>query len=183
MNKTIKNFFLVLTVAFATSCGPTLKVSSDYDRTVNFSAYKTYSIYNLKSKNVNQLNEDRIIKYLNAEMAKRGFTQDNKNPDLMVNALTVLKDRRGISATTNYYGYGGIYRPYGSWGAPGYTSVSTYNYKDGSLVIDMIDAKTQKMIWTGSGSAEVYNKPKNPEEVISEVVGKIMAEFPIGATH
>jgi hypothetical protein len=182
MNKTIKSFFLVLTVAFTTSCGPTLKVSSDYDRTVNFSAYKTYSIYNLKSKgSVNQLNEDRIIKYLNAEMAKRGFKQDNHNPDLMVNALTVLKDKRGVSATN--YGYGGIYRPYGFWGAPGYTSISTYDYKDGSLVIDMIDAKTQRMVWTGSGSAEVYSKPKNPEQVISEVVGKIMAEFPIGATH
>ena len=181
MNKTIKSLLLIVTVALATSCGPTLKVSSDYDRAVNFSAYKTYSIYNLKSKgSVNQLNEERIIKYINAEMAKRGFTQSNQNPDLMVNALTVLKDRRGISATT--YGYGGAYRPYGYWGAPGYTSVSTYDYKDGSLVIDMIDAKTQKMVWTGTGSAEVYNKPKDPEQTISEVVGKIMAEFPVTAS-
>lgn len=179
----IAGLVLVLITALISSCGPTLKVNTDYDRSVNFSDYKTFSMYNLKSNgSVSQLNEDRIAKYIRAEMSKRGFTEDKKNPDLMVNALTVLKNKKGISAsTTNYYGFGGVYRPYGYWAAPvgGYTSVSTYDYKDGSLVIDMIDSRTQKMIWTGSGSAEIYKQPKNPEEVISEVINKIMTGFPV----
>ncbi len=185
-NVTIKAFVFILASVIMVSCGPGLKVSSDYDRTANFSGYKTYSIYNLKaSENVSKLNQDRIEKYIKVEMTKKGFKETSANPDLMVNAFTVLKDKRGIQASTSYYGFGGAYRPYGYWGVPvaGYTSVSTYDYKDGSLLIDVIDARSQKMIWTGTGSAELYKKPKNPEEVISGVVAKIMAEFPASGNN
>jgi hypothetical protein len=182
MKRTLNILLIAMTVGFATSCSPTLSVHSDYDRSADFTSYKTFSIYPLKTQgNVNQLNQDRIVKYLRVEMAKRGFKEANANADLMVNAVTVMKDKKGITATTSY-AYGGFYRPYAYWGAPAYTSVSTYDYKDGSLVIDVIDSKSSKMVWTGSGSGEVYKQPKNPEETISNVVGKIMAEFPITAT-
>jgi hypothetical protein len=171
----------IIVAVFASACAPSVKVSADYDRSINFSAYKTFSMYEMKADNVNQLNQDRIEKYIRMEMSKRGYVESNNNPDLKVNAITVLKNRRGISASTSYYGYGGFYRPYGAWRAPvaGYTSVSTYDYKDGSLVIDVIDAKLNKMIWTGSAVAEIYNQPKNPEEAISSTVAKIMSGYPV----
>jgi len=175
----------IVVAVFASACAPAVKVSSDYDRAINFSAYKTFSMYQMKADNVNQLNQDRIEKYIRLEMSKRGYVENNNNPDLKVNAVTVLKNRRGISATTTYSGYGGFYRPYGAWGVPvsGHTSVSTYDYKDGSLVIDVIDAKENKMIWTGSAVAELYNQPKNPEEAISATIAKIMANYPVGPVN
>ena len=178
---TIISLVVMLVAAIASSCTPSVKVTADYDRTVNFSAYKTFSMYELKADNVNQLNQDRIEKYIAAELTKRGFIESKENPDLLINAVTVMKNRRGISASTSYYGFGGFYRPYGAWGVPvaGYTSVNTYDYKDGSLVIDVIDANVKKMVWTGSASAEVYNAPKNPEEAISTTVAKIMSQFPV----
>lgn len=175
----------IIVAVFASACAPSVKVSADYDRSVNFSAYKTFSMYEMKADNVNQLNQDRIEKYIRVEMSKRGYVENNMNPDLKVNAVTVLKNRRGISASTTYAGYGGFYRPYGIWGAPvaGYTSVNTYDYKDGSLVIDVIDAKANKIVWTGSAVAELYNQPKNPEEAISTTVAKIMANYPVGTVN
>ena len=171
----------IIVAVFASACAPSVKVSADYDRTINFSAYNTFSMYEIKADNVNQLNQDRIEKYIRMEMRKRGYVENNNNPDLKVNAVTVLKNRRGISASTSYAGYRGFYRPYGAWGAPvaGYTTVNSYDYKDGSLVIDVIDAKMNKMIWTGTAVAELYNQPKNPEEAISATVTKIMAGYPI----
>lgn len=172
----------IVVAVFASACAPVVKVSFDYDRSVNFSTYKTYSMYEVKvTGNVNKLNQERIEKYVRMEMSKRGYVENNINPDLKVNAVTVLKNKRGISASTSYYGYSGFYRPY-AWGVPvaGNTSVSTYDYKDGSLVIDVIEAKANKMIWTGSAVAEVYNQPKNPEEVIRTTIAKIMAGYPVG---
>src|SRR5215470_763017 len=154
---TINSLLFIITVALLTACGPSLKVSSDYDRSADFTAYKTFSMYKLKTTgSVSQLNKDRIEKYIKAEMTKKGFKEDNSSPDLMVNAVTVIKDKRSFVANTNYYGYGGYYRPYAYWGMPasGYTTVNTYEYKDGSLVIDVVDAKTKKMIWEGTASAE-----------------------------
>ena len=172
----------IIVAVFASACAPSVKVSADYNRSINFSAYKTFSMYEMKADNVNQLNQERIEKYIRLEMSNRGYVENKVNPDLKVNAVTVLKNRRGISATTNYYGFGGFYRPYGAWGVPvaGYTSVSTYDYKDGSLVIDVIDAKVNKMVWTGSAVAELYKQPKNPEEAISTTIAKIMGNYPVG---
>lgn len=171
----------IIVAVFASACAPSVKVSSDHDRAVNFSAYKTFSMYEMKAHNVNQLNQDRIEKYIRQEMSKRGYVENNNNPDLKVNAVTVLKNRRGVSTTTTYSAYGIFYRPYAAWAVPvsGHTSVSTYNYKDGSLVIDVIDTKANKMIWTGSAVAELYNQPKNPEEAIGVTIAKIMANYPV----
>jgi len=181
----IVSLISIIVAVFASACAPSVKVSADYDRSINFSAYKTFSMYEMKANNVNQLNQDRIEKYIRLEMSKRGYVENNNNPDLKVNAVTVLKNRRGISANTSYYGFGGFYRPYGVWGVPvaGHTSVSTYDYKDGSLVIDVIDAKMNKMVWTGSAVAEIYSQPKNPEEAISTTVAKIMGGYPVAPVN
>ncbi len=178
---TISSLLLMMTVSFIVSCNPTLKVSSDYDKSVNFSAYKTFGMYYLvSSRNVNQLNEDRIWNSIRVEMTKKGYVENNNNPDLLVNAVTVLKNKKYLSATTSNYGYGGFYRPYGYWGAPGYATVRTYDYKVGSLVIDVVDTKTNKLVWEGTGNAEFENKPKNPEDAINNAVNKILAAFPQG---
>ena len=172
-------------VALLASCGSSLKVSTDYDKSANFSGYKTFNFYNLKTTgSVSQLNADRIANAIRADLIRKGFTETTSNPDLMVNAVTILKDKQSTTATTNYYGYGGIYRPYGYYGgmsAVGYTTVNTYNYKDGSLVIDVVDSKTNKLVWEGTGNKDIDKAPKNPEEAINAGVTLIMAGFPPGA--
>jgi hypothetical protein len=180
---TISSFLLIITVALITSCGPSLKVSSDYDKSADFTTYRTFSMYDLKtSGRVSQLNRERIAKYIKAEMTKRGFKETNTNPDLMVNAVTVIKDKRSLVANSNYYSYGGFYRPYAYWApASRYTTVSTYEYKDGSLVIDVVDAKTKKMIWEGTASAQFEKRPQDPDAAISSTVAKIMEAFPATA--
>ena len=81
------------------SCKPTLTVSTDYDRSVNFSAYKTFSLYYLISnKNVNELNENRIWNSIRAGMLKKGYIENDHNPDIVVNAVSVVKNKKYVSA-------------------------------------------------------------------------------------
>ena len=95
--------------------------------------------------------------------------------------MTAKKD---VTANTNYYGYGGVYRPY-SWGSGSTSAYTTYNvndYIDGSLIIDVVDERTNKLVWEGVGNKEIDSpKSKDPDEVIPAVVGKILANFPPGA--
>lgn len=180
----IKIFLAALPAICMVSCKPTVKVSSDYDRSVNFSHYKTFSLYYLLSnRNVTELNEERIWNSIRATMAQKGYIENNQNPDLVVNAVSVVKNKKYVTASSNVYG--GAYRPYGFWGsgygvASGSTTFQTNNYKEGSLVIDVVDRKTNKLVWEGVGSAEFEKKPKNPDEAISEAVDKILASFPKG---
>ncbi len=179
----ISQFLLIITLSIvAASCGSTLKVTNDYDKTANFLIYKSFSIYSLKTTgSVSQLNADRIVNSIKAEMIAKGYNYVESNGDLTINAITILKDKQSVSASTNYYGYGGLYRPYGYYGGMGMasnTSVSTYNYKDGSLTIEMVDAKSTKMVWQGIGNKEIDSPSKDPDTAIREGVNKIMASFP-----
>lgn len=174
---TFKGVIAVIGIALLSSCSQTLKVTSDYDRSTNFTAYKTFSFYVLASTlNINELNQDRIIKSIRKEMLKKGFTENNYNPDLVINALSILKNKKSLSVSGN--GYGGFYRPYG---ASGFGTVQANEYKDGTLVIDISDTKTKKLVWEGTGVSEITKQPKNPDEAISKAVTQIMASFPSGS--
>ena len=95
MKKIIFNGILcILTATLAVSCAPTVKVTTDYDRSANFAAYKSFSLYNFTSTlNVNELNAKRILNSVRSEMIKKGYTEDNYDPDLMINVVSHLKDK------------------------------------------------------------------------------------------
>lgn len=189
--KTNKKFLFIipmLLLGLMYSCGPTVKVTTDYDHAANFSEFKTFAVYDLKAQEgqVNQLNVDRVTRAIRNEMTAKGFTENNSNPDLKVNAVAILKNKTSVTANSDFYGYGGAYRPYGYWGGGmmmggGTTTYNTYDYVDGSLMIDIVSTKTQKLVWQGVGNAEIDNKPDNPEEFINTTIKSILAGFPPGA--
>lgn len=173
----------LLAVIFITACGSTVKVTTDYDKQNEFSKYKTFAFYQLTDKGpgLSQLNQNRIINAIKGEMIKKGFTENTSNPDILINATAIVKEKKEVSATTSYYGYRGYYRPY-AWG-PGYTGSTTYDvyeYKDGSLVIDIVDAASKQLVWQGTGNKEIDVPLKNADTEIPAAVTKIMAGFPPG---
>ncbi|HEX5153980.1 MAG TPA: DUF4136 domain-containing protein [Parafilimonas sp.] len=184
--KNIKNaLFVLLSAALATSCGPSLKVTSDYDKSANFQQYKTFAIDTFRmNQRISQLNANRITNAIKAEMVKKGFTENTSGPDLKINVAAVLKDQKSVSSTTDYYGYGGVYRPWawgGGLGATGYTTYNVQNYKDGSLIIDIADAKTNNLVWEGIGNEEIDKPVKDPDTQIPAAIASIMKNFPPGA--
>jgi hypothetical protein len=175
---------VLLLLVFA-SCGPSLKVSSDYDKTANFGQYKTFSMYKeAKMDAISELNARRITDAIRAEMVKKGFQETDANPDLLVNPVAILKDRTSVTSNTDFYGYGGAYRPY-YWGAgAGFSSNTSYNvqhYKDGSLIIDVIEASSKKLLWQGVGNRELDGPVKDADVRIPKGITAIMASFPPGA--
>jgi hypothetical protein len=187
MNKTISTFIALPIVWMTWSCGPSLKVSSDYDRNADFSGYKTFALYSQPDSavSVSQLNHQRIINAVTAEMTGKGFREADGEPDLLVNPVAIVRNKVSVSSNTNYYGYGGYYRPYAWGGGYGAASSTTYNvdqYKEGSLIIDVVDARTKKLLWQGIGNSKIDTDVRDPDQRIREAINKIMANFPPGAT-
>lgn len=180
--------FTLLAAAILTlaACGPTLKVNTDYDKAVDFGKYKTFSIYQSDSSNtaISPLNQQRITNALVAAMQSKGYQQASSNPDLLINPVAIIKNKVALSSNTDYYGYGGVYRPY-YWGTGmGVSSTTNYNiqnYKDGSLIIDIVDASTKKLLWQGTGNSEIDKPLKDPDTQVPAAINKIMAGFPPGA--
>jgi len=179
MKKIFASSYLILAATITWSCGAQLKVSSDYDKSADFTRYKTFTIYNSENlkESVSQLNHDRIVNAIKSEMTKRGFIEDTASPDLLVNTTAVLKDRSSVS-NTNYYAYGSVYRPY-AWG-PGvsYSNYDVQQYKDGSLIIDVVEVNSKKLLWQGIGNKEIDTPAKHPDKEIPKAIESIMAGFP-----
>ena|SRR2546428_11448624 len=182
----LSSLMAALFILFIVSaCSTPMKVSTDYDKTVDFSKYKTFALYSGldTSHAISQLNKNRITAAIKSEMIKKGFTESSSNPDVVVNANAILQNMKSVTANTNYMGVGGAYRPYG-WGAGGGMSTTTYNvnnYKDGSLIIDVIDVQKKQLIWQGIGNKEIDGPIKDPDKAIPAGIAKIMASFPPGA--
>jgi len=177
---------LIATAIIVWSCAPTLKVNSDYDKDVNFSTYKKFALYNPENINqaISELNRARVVTAIKSEMVKRGFVEDSTSPDLLVNAVAIFEDRQSMSSTSTGGGYyGGRYGAYGWGGGSSHTTYDVRNYKDGSLVIDVIEASTKKLVWQGTGNKEIDGPVKNPDVNIPKAVGLIMTSFPPGAAQ
>lgn len=170
----------------ASACGPTLKVTSDYDKTASFSSYNTFALYDpAGSKSpISQLNRERLENAVRSQMTAKGYTAstDTSAADLLVNIVTVAKEGQSVSANTDYYGYGGFYRPYYWGGGMGMASSNTtFNvdkYIDGSVIIDVVDRKTRRLLWEGTGNSEIDGPLKDPDTKIPQAVAKIMASYP-----
>lgn len=179
----MKRLFLyvigLVSVSSFYSCSPPLKVNADFDKAVDFSKYKTFALYkNDSNQTISPLNQQRIMDAVRSEMIKKGFQEATSSPDVLVNTVAVFKDRTDVSATS--YGFGGMYRPYSWGGSVGYMDYDVRHYKDGSLIIDIVDANTQKLIWQGVGNKEIDGPIKDPDVKIPKAIAMIMEEFPPG---
>jgi hypothetical protein len=75
-----------------------------------------------------------------------------------------------------YYGGYGYYGYYGGYGHS-YTDVKTYDYKYGTLVIDLVDAKANELMWYGAASKALEDVSRNPEATINYIVTKMFNEY------
>ena len=86
------------------------KVSYDYDKSANFAAFKTYA-HKDGTKVGQELIDARIVAAIDTEMAAKGFTKVDANPDVFVVYHTTFEKEKDISTYSS--GYGGGYGAYG----------------------------------------------------------------------
>lgn len=169
-------FAFILVVA--ASCS-TIRVSSDFDKTAGFAAYKTYAFTaEALSLPVNDLNRNRILSAIETELAAKGFTKTETNPDVLID-VTIKGEQKQTATATNSGGYGYGYR-YGWGGGFSTTTINYDTYVDGTLFIDMIDASKKQLVWQGRGTKTVEPEAsqKRREENINYAVKQIFLQYP-----
>ena len=178
--KTFIKTIAITGLSLMAACGPTLNISTDYDKSVNYSTIKTYKIDRSETAGqVNSIQLNRIEGLIRKEFDQRDLMEGTEKPDILVNVVAVLKTKNSISVDASNYRLGGIYRPYGYWSAPGHATIREQSYQEGSLLIDVIDAKTRKLLWTGTLMAEINGRPKNSGKGLEKAIAKLMQEFPV----
>lgn len=194
MKTIIQNIFILGgCLLFLVNCGPTVTTTKTAD--VNLNNYKTYAwLPNGDSVESNrydskQLNE-AIVSEVNKEMELRGFTLDRSNPDLLVLVHTMFDEetnvvRDPIYASYDYYApnmyLDPYYNDYYYYDYNTVTRVVGYDidkiqYTEGTLAIDLIDKKTNNVVWRGR--ADGYVEPMNLRTEVQNYVEEIFEEYP-----
>jgi len=160
--------FLALTAASFAQ-----QVKTDYDHSANFGQYKTYSWEKVQTKD--PLLVDRIKDAVNAALTAKGWTQVDSGGDVSVGAVEITQQQQTLN--TFYDGFGGG-RRWGGFGGFGDATTTTETYKVGSLVVDLLDAKTRNLIWRGSSSDTLSDNADKNTKNLDKGVQKMFAHFP-----
>ena len=155
------------------SCNSIL-VFTDHDSSIDFSKYKTYAYFKpgIDKVKISDLDKRRILKAIDIQMYDKSLMKSDI-PDLLVSLNTSAKDKIYINnINSGFWGWG--WNPW-FWG-PNYNSVSTQT--EGVLYINLIDAKTKKLVWQGKGKGALSESLKNRDERINFFVTEILKSYP-----
>ncbi len=159
--------FALLALTGLTCFARDIKV--DFDHHVNFSQYKTYSW--AKVDTPDPLWNDRVKEAVDSELTKRGWNEVPSGGDISIVAVGTTRDKPTLR--TFYDGFDG-------WMWSSFADATTYveNYTVGTLVIDMLDSRTKRLIWRGSASDVVSGKPEKDDKKLNAAVSKLLEHFP-----
>lgn len=178
----MKKFLFPLLIVFLYSCS-NITVTADYDKEVDFTKYKTFSFLKWRDDNnklINDFDKARLMKAVQSELTDRNYSFQQTGGDLAVSIYVILEDKTTYNSYTDYYGGFGYYivPPWG-WGGPARTTVTRYNYTQGTIIFNIFDAKQKKLIWQGTAIGEIDNNPTNKEKNIPKVVKETYNKYPI----
>jgi hypothetical protein len=146
----------LLALVLVVGCS-TMSFNHDWDRDTDFSAYSTYAWLAQPvnqatgsaqvAQQQNTLLQKRVRSAVDVQMRDKGFQLNVDSPDILLVYHTGLQDKVNVTD----YGYRYSY-DYWGWGG---RDIDVYQYTEGSLIIDMIDATTKELVWRGSATATI----------------------------
>jgi hypothetical protein len=176
---------LVIELAAAISClaagCATVSVATDYDRSADFSRYHTFSFVGGHvmvqgvSDDGNTLLKDRLRDAIVAAAQAKGLRESNGDPDLLIGYMAGARTRTEVEGMGPYVPGVGPFGYDGPWG-PVYNNWWTATYEEGTLVLDLVDARTKHLLWRAYASSAI--NPPVPDQKIREGVDKVFQKFP-----
>jgi hypothetical protein len=165
--------FIIFLLSFCSS----VRVMVDYDETVNFDDYSTYCFVRPKRQQTNRPGSVRspfitkeIMNEIKPIMESKGFSEaeTKEQADLIVVFYASIQRRSDYVPPAYRVGrWGRVWRA-----RPGHV----VRYKEGTLVIDIVDQNRKELVWQGIGKGVLDRD--NPAENLVEAVEKVLEKFP-----
>lgn len=175
--KTLKQIStLILLALFINACSPiaNLKTASEHDNSVDFEKYNSYKFaneitYSDTFDNYSHENKRTIENAIHKQLKSKDL-QEQEIASLNVNFF-VIDTHESESITKSSYRnqhYGGM------------RHLDSYivEYEQGTLIIDLIDANSKKLIWRGAATGVITGKQEDMERTINYAVKEILSEYP-----
>ena len=159
-------------------CAPAIVVSSHVEQGVNFSKYRSFNWGPADALPTGdpRLDKDPYFKdhlhgAVEKQLAARGMElASTGTPDVLIHYHANIRERLDIDRIDQAQGY------YNPQNAP-----STIRYEAGTLVLDFIDARTNRLIWRGWAPHSVEDMLDDPDRMartINEAVTRMLQRLP-----
>ena len=155
------------------------QVKTDFDRSADFSQYKTYSWEKVHTQN--PLWVDRIKAAVNSALAAKGWTEVGSGGNVAIMAMEMTKDHQTLNTYYDSFGSGWGWRGrFGGGFGDGFGDSTTTEstYRVGTLVVDLFDSNTKRLIWRGSASDTLSDKSDKNIKNLDKGVEKMFDHFP-----
>ena len=155
-------------------------IKFNYMPGTDFAKYKTYKW--VKVPNVqypNSIMDEQIMRAIDAQLATKGLSKTEDNPDLYVTYQVAINQERewnSYSTGGGAWGWGG----WGGWGGMQTTTATSRTINIGTLNCDFYDVSTKKQIWRGEASKTLGSgkDPKKVEKNLNKAMEKLFKKYP-----
>jgi len=159
------------------------KVKVGYDKSVDFSKYKTYTWAKPPMPITRPLLYEMVVGAIDNQLATRGLQRTDQNGDL------ILMGSGGIDVGLNQAGGTPILPTYGGapvsldgnmWtGAQGASNSSATYVQEGALQLQFVDRSSNKLVWNGTVSEKLDSTKKQDSlDRIEKGIAKLLKQFP-----
>ena len=177
----LRKLGLALALMLIAAPGFSQKVTVDWDDDFDRSKVETYAWVAPQQAEMGELMKQRVVDAINYELSMGGrrMVGADENPDVFVTYNTSTKNEVVVSSSSVGYGGGwGRGRRRGGVGVGmGSTTSSSHTYTKGTLVVDFWDAKTKNMVFRGTSTDTISDKPEKNEKKINKGMKKMFEEF------
>ena len=170
--------FLFLLILLSASC-MTMRVRIDFDEEFDFSGLETFHFMERNKPSPTRTGRPgwirdplfikRAEREISAVLSQKGFqmAEAPRRADFLVGIYATARNRAALRPPSYRIGRWGR-----RWVAPG----RVYTYKQGTLIIDIVDRSRQELVWRGVGSGVLDRS--DPTRNLLIAAEKVLAEFP-----
>jgi hypothetical protein len=165
----------------ACESGPRIITNSAPDFSlVNYRTFSFFSPLDTDRGNVQSLESKQLITSTTRELEKAGLRRDDTNPDLLINFVLnsreTLQTRPSTSASVHHGR--GRYGTWSGWSA-GASTTEVVQRTEGTLGVDIVDARRTQLVWEGAATARVTDSMReNRDQVLDSAIADIFKQFP-----
>ena len=177
----MRRFAIAAALVFVSAAAFAQDVKTDFDKSANFAAVKTFAVKIGTSWN-NQISEKRISDEITQTLVEKGWKHVDANPDALVVLHGATEKQKSLNTFYSGGGYGGYgYRGWGGMGGMGTATTTTSEYLVGTLVVDIFEAKSKSLMYRGTATDEISDKPDKNIKKIAKASDKLFKDFPPGS--
>jgi len=157
------------------------KVETGYDKSAEFSQFKTYAWIPRTAPATNPVLATLVQNDIEYELNQKGLRKVESNPDLLVKSYGGAEDVQGgfLTEDPNYTATGGAPMPGATMWGGSLPPTPVPQVMQGALTVDLVDARKKQLVWRATAKGKMdYDKRSKLLEQANKAVSKMFKQYP-----